>query len=37
LLGAFTLGALGLSLDPVRRELNPLPMVLAISAEQTEL
>lgn len=28
LLGAFTLEALGLSLDPLRRELNPLPMVL---------
>lgn len=36
LLGAFTLEALGLSLDPLRRELKPLPMVLAISAEQTE-
>lgn len=29
LLGAFTLGALGLSLDPLRRELKPLPMILA--------
>ena len=29
LLGAFTLEALGLSLDPLRRELHPLPMVLA--------
>jgi clan AA aspartic protease len=29
LLGAFTLGALGLSLDPLRRELKPLPMLLA--------
>ncbi len=29
LLGAFTLEALGLSLDPLRRELIPLPMVLA--------
>jgi clan AA aspartic protease len=29
LLGAFTLEALGLSLDPLRRELKPLPMVLA--------
>ena len=29
LLGAFTLGALGLALDPLRRELKPLPMVLA--------
>jgi clan AA aspartic protease len=33
LLGAFTLEALGLSLDPQRRELKPLPMVLALSAE----
>lgn len=31
LLGAFTLEALGLSLDPLRRELRPLPMVLAFS------
>lgn len=30
LLGAFTLEALGLSLDPLRRELKPLPMVLAV-------
>jgi predicted aspartyl protease len=29
LLGAFTLEALGLCLDPLRRELKPLPMVLA--------
>ena len=29
LLGAFTLEALGLSLDPLRRQLKPLPMVLA--------
>jgi hypothetical protein len=29
LLGAFTLEALGLSLDPLRRELRPLPLVLA--------
>ena len=28
LLGAFTLEALGLGLDPLRRELIPLPMVL---------
>lgn len=34
LLGAFTLEALGLSLDPLRRELKPLPLVLALSAEQ---
>ncbi len=31
LLGAFTLEALGLSLDPLRRELKQLPMVLASS------
>lgn len=30
LLGAFTLESLGLSLDPLRRELKPLPMVLAV-------
>ena len=30
LLGAFTLEALGLTLDPLRRELKPLPMILAI-------
>lgn len=36
LLGTFTLEALGLSLDPLRRELKPLPMILAISSEQTE-
>ena len=36
LLGAFTLEALGLSLDPLRRELKPLPMVLAVNAEPTE-
>ncbi len=29
LLGAFTLEALGLSLDPLRRELKPIPMMLA--------
>jgi clan AA aspartic protease len=28
LLGAFTLEALGLSLDPLKRELSPLPMIL---------
>ncbi len=32
LLGAFTLEALGLALDPLRRELMPLPMMLAISS-----
>ncbi len=31
LLGAFTLEALGLSLDPLRRELKPLPMIIASS------
>ena len=30
LLGALTLEALGLSLDPLRRELKPLPMILAV-------
>ena len=30
LLGAFTLEALGLALDPLRRELVPLPMILAL-------
>ena len=29
LLGAFTLEALGLVLDPLKRELKPLPMLLA--------
>jgi clan AA aspartic protease len=29
LLGAFTLESLGLSLDPLKRELKPLPMILA--------
>ena len=28
LLGAFTLEALGLALDPLRRELKPMPMIL---------
>ena len=32
LLGAFTLEALGLALDPLRRELKPLPMILARDA-----
>jgi len=32
LLGAFTLEALGLSLDPLKRELKPLPMILALVA-----
>ncbi len=30
LLGAFTLESLGLSLDPLRRELKPLPMIIAV-------
>ncbi len=30
LLGTFTLEALGLVLDPLRRELKPLPMILAV-------
>jgi clan AA aspartic protease len=32
LLGAFTLEALGLALDPLKRELKPLPMILAMFA-----
>jgi hypothetical protein len=32
LLGAFTLEALGLALDPLRRELRPLPMILAVAS-----
>lgn len=32
LLGAMTLESLGLSLDPLRRELKPLPLVLAVLA-----
>ncbi len=32
LLGAFSLEALGLSLDPLKRELKPLPMMLALIA-----
>jgi clan AA aspartic protease len=34
LLGAFTLEALGLSLDPLRRELTPLPMILAVTDQR---
>ena len=30
LLGAFSLEALGLALDPLRRELKPIPMILAL-------
>ncbi len=33
LLGAFTLEALGLALDPLRRELKPLPMILALNSK----
>jgi clan AA aspartic protease len=33
LLGAFTLEALGLVLDPLKRELKPLPMILAALGE----
>ena len=36
LLGAFTLEALGLSLDPLRRELKPLPMILGGSHAPAE-
>ena len=30
LLGALSLEALGFSLDPIRRELRPLPMILGV-------
>ena len=33
LLGAFTLEALGLALNPIRRELHPLPMILAMEQD----
>jgi hypothetical protein len=36
LLGAFTLEALGLALDPFRRVLVPLPMTLAILPPTSE-
>jgi predicted aspartyl protease len=36
LLGMFTLEALGLVLDPLRRELKPLPMVLALVRTKPE-
>jgi hypothetical protein len=36
LLGVFTLEALGLVLDPLRRELKPLPMVLALVGTEAE-
>ena len=36
LLGAFTLEALGLSLDPLRRELKQLPMILARVLQRIE-
>jgi hypothetical protein len=36
LLGAHTLEALGLSLDPLRRELVPLPMMLAFVPAASE-
>jgi predicted aspartyl protease len=32
LLGAFTLEALGLALDPLRRQLLPMPMILAVAS-----
>lgn len=34
LLGAFTLEALGLALDPLRRELKPIPMIIAVLSRQ---
>jgi len=33
-MGAFTLEALGLVLDPLKRELKPLPLLLAILMER---
>jgi len=36
LLGAFTLEALGLALDPLRRELKPLPMIIALTKNEVE-
>ena len=36
LLGVFSLEALGLVLDPLRRELKPLPMVLALVGGKTK-
>ena len=30
ILGAFTLEALGLALDPLRRELKPIPMIIGV-------
>jgi len=36
LLGAFTLEALGLALDPFKRELRPLPMILAALCDGKE-
>jgi len=35
LLGAFTLEALGLALDPLKRELRPLPLILAAARAQS--
>jgi hypothetical protein len=32
LLGALTLEALGLALDPLKRELKPIPLILAVTA-----
>ena len=37
LLGAFTLEALGLALNPLRRELHPLPMILAMEQDSWTL
>jgi clan AA aspartic protease len=36
LLGAFTLTALGLALDPLRRELKTLPMILALQLGRSD-
>ncbi len=37
LLGAFTLESLGLVLDPLKRELKPLPMILALQRDGAKL
>jgi len=36
LLGAFTLEALGLALDPMKRELKELPMIIGVSGKQSK-
>ena len=36
LLGAFTLEALGLALDPLKRELRPIPRILAAASQSSD-